>query len=877
MNKSKQLKFSIIIVSLVLAVAALVTVILLLFYNKFDKIGEVETTPVDLNLYTDSKNFLNDSTKTIYNYVSPEEDYLFDSSEYRKIGRIRINYDKLELFGNEDDNIVQLIPKQLFCTVGETFHIGKEYGFVINTENHGTHYSSEVLVFSFNFIYTSSDNKIVVEVKPLVNKRYIYISSKLKKLNYEIAEQNFNCDTKELVSSKKVNYTINYNIPNDIVVFAPDKKTKGLDEGYLKTIWRLKSNTTRYIMRDIDVSLQLLNEQEFNKGDKKYSVETDNGYFFTYYNYFNPFYGRSNSVDVSYETNKEDQLNNYKDENNNPTLIKKVEITNKHYPHKFKDVLNPNSYQLCGEFYISDYCGIENIINNNYTRIIRTVEIGIYNLESKDLVATGTSQKNEFINEQNKEKLKLNEKQDVCLFSDGKNQFKFNVEFYSDYNIKLLNSNNLEVKIDDKIIEFNNDKVVLALTTGEHKIEINNKTNERIFSYIYIEPNVLQENESNKQITVLPNQKYILQINTFGVKNISTNSDNVLISETRGVIKSAKFKQAVKTIPYNFDYDFANEFTNNYIILENITNEKQTINFSISNVTNTLIVGEDNEVVFSYDYISYYKFIPEISGTYAFKVENVSVHNQHWGITKDHHGELVIGPSNAVGIDGIVSCLNAGETYYVYFINTKEEETKNVHLSVKKYNYKNEYSLQVSDSENTYITYERQIPLIRGKSYSFKVLNNGEPLENAEFTFSNNNTGDETSFTFVDNKFTFNINGGFSLGYGIEMAVSNYPVKFYLYSVVDPEQDVSKIKINDNNTFSFDSKKYIAGIEFELNSNSDKYIYMLNKGDALKNNVTHNTVNILDYINSVPTNLQVKITKIYYHLHRNWIGFVKKA
>ena len=27
-------------------------------------------------------------------------------------------------------------------------------------------------------------------------------------------------------------------------------------------------------------------------------------------------------------------------------------------------------------------------------------------------------------------------------------------------------------------------------------------------------------------------------------------------------------------------------------------------------------------------------------------------------------------------IDGIVSCLNAGETYYVYFINTKEEETK---------------------------------------------------------------------------------------------------------------------------------------------------------------------------------------------------------
>ena len=52
---------------------------------------------------------------------------------------------------------------------------------------------------------------------------------------------------------------------------------------------------------------------------------------------------------------------------------------------------------------------------------------------------------------------------------------------------------------------------------------------------------------------------------------------------------------------------------------------------------------------------------------------------------------------------------------------------------------------------------------------------------------------------------------------------------------------------------------------------------MLNKGDALKNNVTHNTVNILDYINSVPTNLQVKITKIYYHLHRTWIGFVKKA
>lgn len=874
MDKSKKIKFIIVLISLILAVAALVLVVVLLIANKFGKIGYIEPTPVDYNLYTDSKNFLNDNTKTIYDYRLPDFDYIM-TGKLNNIGKIKINSSKLELSGNEDDNIVQLIPKQLFYTVGETFHIGKEYGFVINTENRGTHYSSEVLIFSFNFNYRSNDNKIDIEVKTLINQRYIYISSKLKKLNYEITEHNFNYDTKKIVSNKKVNYTINYNIPNDIVVFAPDNVTTGMDNEYPKRLWDLKSNTTRYIMRDIDVSLQLLNEQELNKGDKGYSVETDNGYFFTYYDYFNPFYGRTNGVDVSYETNKKDQLSNYKDENNNPTLIKKVEITNKYYPHKFKDVLNPNSYQLYGEFYISNYCGSN--INDNYTRIVRTVEIGIYNIESKDLVATGTSQKNEFFNEQNKEELKLNEKQNICLFSDGINQFKFNVEFYSDYNIKLLNSNKFEVKIDNKIIEFNNDKVVLALTAGEHKIEINNKTNERIFSDIYIQPNVLQENESNKQIIVLPNQKYILQIDVFGVKNISTNSDNVLISETRGVIKSAKFKQAVKTIPYNFDYDFANEFTNNYIILENITNEKQTINFSISNVTNTLIVGEDNEVVFSYDYISYYKFIPEISGTYAFKVENVSVHNQNWGITKDHHGEIVIGPSRAVGIDGIVSCLNAGETYYVYFINTKEEETKNVHLSVKKYNYKNEYSLQVSDSENTYITYERQIPLIRGKSYSFKVLNNGEPLENAEFTFSNNNTGDETSFTFVDNKFTFNINGGFSLGYGIEMAVSNYPVKFYLYSVVDPEQDVSKIKINDNNTFSFDSKKYIAGIEFELNSNSDKYIYMLNKGDALKNNVTHNTVNILDYINSVPTNLQVKITKIYYHLHRNWIGFVKKA
>ncbi len=69
---------------------------------------------------------------------------------YAKQSRIETTsgaFNKAYLVDTLDDLIVRIVPKTLFNTVNQTLHIGKEYGFFINTEQKDNYFTSTVLVF----------------------------------------------------------------------------------------------------------------------------------------------------------------------------------------------------------------------------------------------------------------------------------------------------------------------------------------------------------------------------------------------------------------------------------------------------------------------------------------------------------------------------------------------------------------------------------------------------------------------------------------------------------------------------------------------------------------------------------------------------------
>ena len=123
--------------------------------------------------------------------------------------------------------------------------------------------------------------------------------------------------------------------------------------------------------------------------------------------------------------------------------------------------------------------------------MVTNINLKIADLETKEIVASGNFKKVSIISENSKVKLGIDKKEKIALFKDSLNKFTFITKYSSDFKINIRNAENLEVKIDGKIIEFDNDNAYITLNMGEYNIEIKNKTNERVISEIYIQPNVM--------------------------------------------------------------------------------------------------------------------------------------------------------------------------------------------------------------------------------------------------------------------------------------------------------------------------------------------------------------------------------------------------
>ncbi|NLE04947.1 MAG: hypothetical protein GX638_09115, partial [Crenarchaeota archaeon] len=220
----------------------------------------------EVEQYTDSDNLLYRTDNTIGDY----SDELYNTtSSISNNGSAPFT-----LTVTADDPIVEIIPKDYFKQVGETIHIGKEYGFYINTYAVGNYnFKSDVMVFD---ITTDTDlvetiDQVIVEVRVIYQYEFIFLDENA---------------TMFTISSGSTNAVVQYSIDNDDGYVVAYPQLNVVSGGGYTYYFAIYSESTKYYLKDISFAGRLFNEQELNLHDGAYYNPSDDiGSFFTSYDY----------------------------------------------------------------------------------------------------------------------------------------------------------------------------------------------------------------------------------------------------------------------------------------------------------------------------------------------------------------------------------------------------------------------------------------------------------------------------------------------------------------------------------------------------------------------------------------------------------------
>lgn len=252
----------------------------------------------DYDSYTDTNYGYNREEETIY-YYDLDGSNLFGKYAYYS----RYNQNKI-LNVYDDDPIVRYVPKSLFMQRGSYLHIGKEYGFYIDSHviSDGTHNENvgninevDVFVFDIEICYKTAYNCIELEVIPLWTYTYFYFGPNLANYAPDIENPN-NIDLLTGVRLNKLIYDDFYYInllsdkaskeglvaPYPYCVF--DNKKPNSDE-YFCDRDSARFNQEKYALRNIGSIVQVENINMLNQCDYGYNENEDIGFAFSKSNY----------------------------------------------------------------------------------------------------------------------------------------------------------------------------------------------------------------------------------------------------------------------------------------------------------------------------------------------------------------------------------------------------------------------------------------------------------------------------------------------------------------------------------------------------------------------------------------------------------------
>lgn len=276
--------------SIVLGCVLIVVVLALPFIFKLSN-AKAETMPEKITYLTEEKYSIT-NTK-IHNGVS-----ITDYATSRYGNSVMVDFSKYKLisiFGN--DEIVNIVPEELFKTPGKTLHIGKAYGFYIECRKPLK--SSDVLLSTVMIIDLTYNDRmndpgkeshLVFQFAPIFQADFAYVrrtddkTYSLDDQTYDFLDEKYLCD----VSLDFATLGDEFIIPVPTVTFPH----------YLASPELSLLQHQKYYLVDPSSQLSLLNVNEWNVGDYRYNYINDGGAFISQTDYFcQAMYLKNGTVD----------------------------------------------------------------------------------------------------------------------------------------------------------------------------------------------------------------------------------------------------------------------------------------------------------------------------------------------------------------------------------------------------------------------------------------------------------------------------------------------------------------------------------------------------------------------------------------------------
>ncbi len=886
--------------------------VILLLPKKIATVGAITSTE-NYDVYTDSDYLKNNTTKTIFDYCSGDNKLYATKS---KLEKDSVANNKAHLINAGDDDVIEIVPRQLFGTVNKTLHIGKEYGFFINTESKENYFTSTVLVFDIDLNTNLNANKdaIILTVKPIFQYNYIYLSSDVNYITYK--NNGLSCN-------------LDYTIHNSLVIAAPSL----FQDPFLKIIKLEYETVNKYYLKDIQMSVFLYNEQELNYGDVGYNPYNDTGSFIIGYDYH--FKGSKRdgdriigltdetidwaqlSTDVGlwilgwttavpgmgivtqigsainlYKTwNKEvtsgvpieyvigkkpyfnvdgvgimevasnykskiTQLENYKDENGNPHLVQNATIP-------------CNIANAGGAFYgVNDFAmgrfELSNTLQTtqlNQTRLVTKLLLSVFDVETNDVVVASEKTEHKTIGDPAYKDIRVEQEQKLNLLPNGTNYFKFNAEYASDYTFNIPNANGIMVKVNGAVVNGS-----VSLNAGEHKVEIINLTEEKIFSSLTISPNAMYAPNNNKALSINSNQTYLLKVTSLaGVKQLCTNNNNVLIE----ALFNSELEPYTAKGTINPGTLISHPFVEGayYITIRNKQSSATEINFSINEPTAISFATKTNVDMNGNNYI-FVKFVATKSANHIITLGNNI--NSSFIIYKNDINSTGVNSKNygyycTVGFDKNV-------VYYIGFKNNTNE-TNSVLINLLE----RSYEWIITDSKNNVVsTFEDRYEFGREETYTINFKINGEVPNNLEI-IDTTTVSNQTKFSYYydKNKRTIIFYADSKLGGDCvkvsaiikdENGFDDEVTYLYLVPKISKSVTIDKIVNGENIEISLTSTKYITKVEYKLSASNFSLDAIINGSETTNKNVISISKDDIENKFKIvsPTNVYFQIIKIYY-------------
>lgn len=471
-----------------------------------------------------------------------------------------------------DHPIVNVIPKQLFNTTGNHLHIGKEYGFFVNTVENTTIGGklSTVVVFEINTTGLDLNNNgiFAVEVKPIFQRQYRYVTP-------EMSVYRFIGDSDHRVPDY-YSGTATIGVTEDRVV--PNVRLLKVDGA-----WQADFSyaVNEYYLKDVSFAMNLLNEQEVNQGTSSYyASENDNGAYFTYFDY--EYYGvsrekkaltdddkntiASTCVDLGLSliktvvsfipgggaavsladlglkmigaAGKVQTIWHYATEADNYLHESDVEVssgklTAKHFfPNKSDQISQYGNLAKTAAIVVNTTEDGKTILygnNNNfkgyfkvghsapdgepmwYTRLLRQIALKVVTTDG-DEVACATSSYNYNLGSERRKSIELEREQNMFVLNNGAGKYVFTPAYTSDYEISLVCSSELNVKINNQFATLakNNEYV----KTYKYKMQAGQTYNIDIIGddSARVVPLRITPHTDTSNISLAANEKYLVKV-----------------------------------------------------------------------------------------------------------------------------------------------------------------------------------------------------------------------------------------------------------------------------------------------------------------------------------------------------------------------------